>query len=394
MTISRRNFLISSAILANGSLAATVTSRAGSSKELTHNPFNLEALDVIVDKAVLSGNTPGIALAVWKNGQQIYSRNSGVANFETETRISDLSVFRIGSLTKQFAGALVLSLVAQKKLSLSDFAHTYLPFLAKHDPFTIQELLNHTAGVHDGDYEISNLKTNSQIEQARLIAQQKPFFDFQPGTAWLYSNSNYLLIGAIVEQVIGKPLAQWAATDLFRPLGLEQTAFDSPSDIVVGRVSGYTPSEKPSVAFENATYLNVELAGAAGAMRSSATNLCRWHHLLFSGEFLSTVLTEKMTLPARLRNGKLASANRFSESDKPMGATEYGLGLMLDRATRDGSLIVNHHGGINGFASYLATHIASGLSFSCLCNVDTHPNLPFREIRRKIFMDFLPPAKA
>lgn len=101
-------------------------------------------------------------------------------------------------------------------------------------------------------------------------------------------------------------------------------------------------------------------------------------------------MTKLMTMPGKLRNGQLASTNRFSINDKLMGATQYGLGLMLDKETVDQSLIVNHHGGINGFASYLASHVPTDLTLACLCNIDTHPGLPFRAARREVFGEFLP----
>lgn len=394
MTISRRDFVISSAILASSSFAIPAIAKDVQSTASTLERSDLEQLDALVDEAVSARNTPGIALTVWKSGKEIYSRTAGLANLETGTRVADTSVFRIGSLTKQFAGALILKLVSTGKLSLSEPAHKYLSFLAKHEPFTILELLNHTAGVRDADVDTATLQTHSQIEQAQRIAQQNPFFDFRPGTAWLYSNANYILVGAIIEQVTGKPLAGVAATLLFKPLGLYHTAFDTPAEIVEGRASGYTPIEAPDTPFQNAAYLDVDLAGAAGAMRSTASDLCRWHHALFHAEAVPASLTARMTSAGRLRNGRLASTNRFSENDKPMGDTQYGLGLMLDNATRDKSLIANHHGGINGFASYLASHVPSGLSVACLCNVDTHPGLPFRDIRRTVFREILRPSKA
>jgi len=343
---------------------------------------------------VSSLNTPGISLTIWKNGKEVYSRYAGLANLETRTGVADASIFRIGSLTKQFAGALILKLVAAGKVSLTDPAHKYLPFLAKYEPFTILELLNHTAGVRDGDYDTTNLQSHSQIEQAQRIAQQDPFFDFRPGTAWLYSNANYALIGAIIEKATEKSLADAASILLFQPLGLHHTAFDTPNDIVVGRVSGYTPTGKPDSPFQNAEYLDVSLAGAAGAMRSTASDLCRWHQALFHGDALPMSLAKMMTLPGRLRNGQLSSTNRFSENDKPMGNTQYGLGLMLDNSTLDQSLIANHHGGINGFASYLASHPSSDLTYACLCNADTHPGLPLRDIRKQVFADLLRANKA
>lgn len=393
MTISRREFLISGAILAGSAFTAPAISGVPAIvPKLDH--VDLERLGTLAEQSVSSFNTPGISLVIWKNGQEIYSHHAGLANLETRTRVTDPSVFRIGSLTKQFAAALILKLVAAGKLSLTDPVHTYLPFLDKYEPITILELLNHTAGVRDGDYDTTNLQSHSQIEQAQRIAQQEPFLDFRPGTAWLYSNANYILIGAIIEKVTGKSLADAGALLLFQPLGLQHTAFDTSSEIVLGRVSGYTPTGKPERPFQNAEYLDVALAGAAGAMRSTASDLCRWHHLLSLGNALPMSLAKMMTLPGRLRNGQLSSSNRFSEHDKPMGDTQYGLGLMLDNATLDGSLIANHHGGINGFASYLASHTSSDLTYACLCNADTHPGLPLRDIRRGVFADLLPANKA
>lgn len=393
MTISRRELLISGAMLATG---AFTTSASSGSSTIVPKPerINLDGLGTLVKQAVSSLNTPGISLVIWKSGKETYSRYVGLANLETRSPVAASSVFRIGSLTKQFAGALMLKLVAAGKLSLSDPAHKYLPSLAKHEPFSILELLNHTAGVRDGDYDTTSLHSHSQIEQAQRMARQDPFFDFRPGTAWLYSNANYILIGAIIENVTGKSLADAASILLFRPLGLNHTAFDTPSDIVFGRVSGYTSTPKPDHPFQNTDYLDVSLAGAAGAMRSTASDLCRWHHALFRGDALPLSLTKMMTVPGRLRNGQLSSANRFSQDDKLMGDTQYGLGLMLDNSTSDGSLIANHNGGINGFSAYLASHPSSDLTYACLCNVDTHPGLPFRDIRRNVFADLLRANKA
>lgn len=385
MTISRREFLISGAVLAGSAFTTSAIPAIVPKLERV----DLERLDTLVEQAVSSFNTPGISLAIWKNGKENHSCYAGLANLETRTRVSDTSVFRVGSLTKQFAGALILKLVATGKLSLTDPAHKYLPFLAKNEPFTILELLNHTAGVRDGEYDTANLQSHSQIEQAQRIAQQDPLFDFRPGTAWLYSNANYILIGAIIEKATEKSLAGAASILLFQPLGLHHTAFDDPSDIVVGRASGYSPTGKPDSPFQNAEYLDITLAGAAGAMRSTASDLCRWHHALFRGDALPMSLAKMMTLPGRLRSGQLSSTNRFSDNDKPMGKIQYGLGLMLDNATLNGSFIVNHHGGINGFASYLASHLSSDLTYACLCNADTHPGLPFRDIRRQVFADLI-----
>ena len=392
MSISRRSFLALSAATTASPVARAITASSDSPTTPTGTRSGLERLDALAQGAVSSRSTPGIALSVWKGGKQTHSCTVGMANLECGSRVTDASIFRIGSVTKQFTAALILKLVSAGKLSLSDPAQEHLPTLSTHEPFTVLELLNHTAGVRDGDYDTAGLRQHTQIEVAERIAGQKPFFDFRPGTAWLYSNANYILIGAVVEQVTGMPLAEAAARLLFDPLGLEHTAFDTAADVVTGRVSGYTPTDVPNTPFQNAEYVDARLAGGAGAMRSTASDLCRWHHALFHENILPDALTATMTMPGKLRNGQLATTNRFSSADSAMGDAQYGLGLFLDNATRDESLIAGHHGGINGFASYLASHPSSGLSYACLCNADTHPGLPFRDIRRTVFSEILKAA--
>jgi CubicO group peptidase (beta-lactamase class C family) len=348
-------------------------------------------LGTLLDQAVTSHQTPGISLALWQNGREIFAHHSGLANLETQTPVTSSSIFRAGSLTKQLTAALVLKLSDAGKLSLSDPAQQYLPFLSKFEPFTIQELLNHTAGVRDGDYDTTGLSTHSQIELAQRVARQAPFFDFPPGTAWLYSNANYHLVGAILEQVTGKPLAELATGLLFEPFALNHTALDVHREVVVGRASGYTPTGDANKPFENSEFIDVGMIGAAGGLRSTASELCRWHQALLDETLLPPSLFGRLTQPARLRNGRLSNTQRFSENDRLMGNTQYGLGLLLDTATVDGSLLVGHHGGVFGFAAYLASHPATRRTYACVCNVDTHPGLPFRALRREIFADILPP---
>ena len=389
MMLSRRSLMVST----SAALATSMFPRHSTALAAPAGTWGARGslLDRLVDDAVQSHRVPGVALVVWEGGRAVYRRWAGMANLETGTAVDAGSVFRVGSISKQVTAVLMLQLAAQDKLALSDPASDYLPFLKRHAAFSLLELLQHTAGVHDGDYDVSGL-AGSHIEQAQRIARQQPFFDFDPGTAWLYSNANYLLAGAVIEQVTGKPLAELAAESLFSPLQLAHTAFDAPMQVVPGRVSGYTPTEVATAPFDNAEYIDVRLAGAAGAMRSTADDLCRWLEAVFGERGLPAEFARQMVEPGLLRNGERSSTRRFSDADRAMGDTQYGLGLMLDRNTRDQSLIVQHHGGINGFAAFAARHIPSGLTYACLCNADTYPGLPLRDIRRAVFRDLLPLA--
>lgn len=380
MKITRRHLIAAGAGLTGGLLLAPVPMGllARAATPVPSNP----ALRAVIDAAVGSHQVPGVALAVWRDGAETYSCYTGHANLETGSRVTADSVFRIGSLTKQFVAALLLKLESQGKLSLDDSAQRYLAFLSASTPFSIRELLQHTAGVSDGEYSTENI--SSQLAQAERIGRMTPFFDFAPGTAWRYSNAGYILLGAIIEKVAELPLATAASKLLFEPLNLTRTAFDDPSNVVMGRVSGYTPTGTEASPFSNAEFLDVTLAGAAGAMRSTASDLCRWLTVLFGGGYLPAASIQSMLAPARLRNGALAGTKRHDPQAQGMGDTQYGLGFMLDAHTIDGRPVACHHGGIKGFAAYLACHPSSSLVYACLCNADTHAGLPLRDVRRQV----------
>ena len=164
-------------------------------------------LTAIVDAAAASQQVPGVALAVWQGSEEAYSYCGGHANLDTACHVTADSAFRIGSLTKQFVAALLRKLKHQGKLSLGDPAQRYLTFLPEHAPFSIRELLQHTAGVSDGEYSTEGV--SSQLTQAE-------------------------------RKVTALPLPTAASKLLFEPFGLTHTASDHPSNLIKARTSGYT----------------------------------------------------------------------------------------------------------------------------------------------------------
>lgn len=198
-----------------------------------------------------------------------------------------------------------------------------------------------------------------------------------------------MVLGAIIEQVTNQPLAEVGRTRLFERLGLARTASDDSGEIVPGRVAGYAFGDGDPPRLRNAPAIDIVQAGGAGAMRGTADDLCRWHAALLDGRVANASGLRAMLAPGRLRDGRMASAHRAREEDAAMGAVEYGFGLLLDRATRDGSLIVQHNGFIAGYSAYLASHVPSRLTVACLCNADPNPGLPFRALRRAVFAGYL-----
>lgn len=378
----RRQFLGSTILLAT---AARATSGLAS-------PASSSALMTIAQQVVQSKSSPAIQIAVMKAGVLTESIALGSANLESLTAASPRSVFRIGSLTKQITGALLLKLQTEKKLSLTDPAAKYLPFLSRHAACTIKELAQHTAGIHEDQDPPLLSGEITQYRLAQALAEQKQFFDFPPGSAWLYSNANYILLGAIIESVTKQTLGQAVEKYLTGKLALAATGYDDLGQVLIGRAAGYSQTASEKEPFRNAAWIDVAQSGAAGAMRSTAAELVTLAQALLFGTLLTSTERAEFLEPSRLRNGKPASSNRFSEQDRAMGDAQYGLGIHLDHtSTRDKSLIAHHTGFIAGFSAYLATHMGSQTTVACLCNVDVNPKLPFRDIRRAVFRSVLLP---
>jgi CubicO group peptidase (beta-lactamase class C family) len=330
--------------------------------------------------AVAKGVVPACSIRVQQKGELIFEGGFGQADLEQGTAASPDSVYRIGSITKQFAAALVLRLCEQKKITLDDPMHRYLPFFRNHAPFSVREALHHTAGLHeDEETGPANVQGKAiQVQLARLIARQKKVFDFAPGTAWRYSNANYIVLGALIETVAGRDLSDFATDELFVPLGLKRTAVDRAQDVVAGRANGYAAGG--SAHFEHAPFIDVLQAGAAGAMRSTCADLCHWHSELLSGRVLQASTLQQMLAPGRLRNGKVSGSRRFLAEDAHYGDTQYAMGLLVSPTGKR----LFHFGFIPGFSSYLDTDVETGLTLAVLCSTDMGPNSPITVIRRLV----------
>lgn len=380
MKFTRRGLLAAGAATVTSSALAQVApgARQGTLAAL-RRAIAASAQTAITDKAA-----PGLSVAVAQRGRLLLSDGFGLANLETGTPVSAHGVFRIGSLTKQFTAAAVVRLSEQGLLRLSDRLGQHLPSFNRHPMVTLGELMHHTAGLHGDDESVSCSAgpdgPSSQTALADAIARQEKVFDFAPGSAWLYSNANYIALGAVVEQVVKRPLASALQDMLFKRLGPTSLALDRSDAIVPFRVSGYSHGAD---GYTNAPYLEISDAGGAGAMRSSAADLVRWHQALVGGRIVGGKGLQLLLTPGRLRDGRLSSQNRFSPDDATYGKVQYGGGLLLS-PEGEHPRTISHNGFINGFSAVLETNLDSGVSFAVLTNADVGPKLPFRSIRRAV----------
>ncbi len=297
----------------------------------------------------------GVAVAVRHHGKLIHCQGYGLANVEWGLPIDADTVFRIGSITKQFTAAAIMKLAEEGALESDDPIERHLPdYPVNGRRITIRHLLTHTSGIKS----YTGLP-NIMAEQARLdrsvpevIAVFKDLpLDFEPGEQFLYNNSGYFLLGAIIERLSGKDYATFLHDAFFGPLGIESTRYLLDSTITPRRAAGY---ELRRGALANASPLSMTWPHAAGALGSTVNDLLRWEAALRQGEVVSPASYAEMTTPGRLNSG---------------GAIAYGFGLgMLRYRERP---VVGHAGGINGFVTNLVHFPDEDLTIVVLSNLVT-----------------------
>lgn len=277
-------------------------------------------------------NEPGAAIVVVKDGKVLFRSASGMANIELGVSLTPRSVFRLGSITKQFTAAGILLLEEQGKLKVTDNINKYLPDYPTHGyTIKIENLLSHTSGIFNytsiPEYD-ANLAVK-EITPRELINIFKNYpMDFAPGEQYRYSNSGYVLLGAIIEKVTGQSYADFIQTAIFDKLGMTHSFYNG-SQTILNRAYGYR-GEKGD--YRNATYINMTHAYAAGALLSNVDDMAIWSKSLFSGKLLSESSLKKMTTDFVLNNGD---------------HTGYGYGLAINK--RFGQQQIVHGGYINGF---------------------------------------------
>ena len=207
--------------------------------------FDTAAIDNVF--ADFNSETPGCALGVVQSGQLVYGRGYGMANLEHDIPINTTSVFRIGSVSKQFAAAVAALAAMEGYLDLEDPLQKWIPELPDYgEPLTLRHTLNHTSGLRDYItlMSLKGLRGDDFYTVAELIEVQalQEELNFPSGSEYLYSNSGYVLATEAVARAVGKPFKDYAEEVLFRPLQMSHSHFhDDHNHIVPLRADGYSP---------------------------------------------------------------------------------------------------------------------------------------------------------
>jgi CubicO group peptidase (beta-lactamase class C family) len=204
-------------------------------------PKKVDQIFSVYDKA----GSPGCSLGVIREGDFVYRKAYGFANLELGVPLSPLSVFYMGSVSKQFTAAAVVLAAEQGFLSLDDDVRKYVPELPDYGHVvTLRQMIHHTSGFRDffgliylSGRDVSDF--NSPDEILKIVVRQRGLNNI-PGDEWVYSNTDYFLLGVVVKTATKKSLAEFATENIFRPLGMSHTLFyDDHTVVVPGRVAAY-----------------------------------------------------------------------------------------------------------------------------------------------------------
>jgi len=220
--------------------------RADAFQAYAHSALT-DSVDAMFEQWDREGS-PGFALGVFKDGRIIYARGYGMANLEYDIPITPQTVFRIGSLSKQFTAMCVALLAEQGELSLDDDIRKFFPEMPEYEtPITVRHLIHHTSGIRDY-ITLQGLLVRGEYynsEDALKVLLRQKGLNFTPGERYSYANSGYFLLAALVERASGMKTSEYARRHIFEPLGMDDTHFhDDLNVIVMNRASGYRPTEE------------------------------------------------------------------------------------------------------------------------------------------------------
>jgi CubicO group peptidase (beta-lactamase class C family) len=309
------------------------------------------ALDERISSALRSSGAPSVSVAVVQHGEIAYAKAFGQADI-AENRSADASTrYAIGSVSKQFTAAALLLLAEQGKISLDDKVAKFFPDLTRAREVSIRELLSHTSGYEDyapQDYIIPDW--TRPITPGEILNQwaKKPM-NFDPGTRWQYSNTNYVIAGQIFEKAAGQPLVAFLREKIFQPLGMStpgDISDHAPTD--ASAYTRYALGPPRVVAREGPGWMF-----AAGELAMTPSDLARWDIAFLEKKILSARSYREFTTEVKLKNRK---------------ETHYALGLSLGEL--NGTPMISHTGEVSGFLTSNAVFPLKGVAVVVCSNQD------------------------
>jgi len=283
---------------------------------LTSSFVQADEIDNFLREEMTKRKIPGLQLAVVKNGKIVKTASYGLANIQDSIAVDDNTVFSINSITKAFTGVAVMQLVEQGKLEVSAKISKYLPNLpVEWQNITVKQLLTHTSGLPDiMNSNNGQLLSNDGAQESWQMVKQRPL-DFKANTQFRYNQTNYLLIGKIIDRVSGQNFIDYITQNQLRRASMKRTeeaGFSNLKDVIAHSARRYT------YYYGSGKISNIkagdfpEFLRTTAGMSSTATEIANWVIALQSAELLKKSSSIKtLWTPAVLSNGKTKGFNNL-----------------------------------------------------------------------------------
>lgn len=321
--------------------------------QITDRAQLVAALDSASRAYAANDNVAGVSVAVVRGADTLLMKGYGSVDLEwnVPTPADGGASYEIGSMTKQFTSTSILQLVGEGKLDLDADVTTYLPELDTHGQvIPLRRMLDHTSGIKGytempvfGELSVRKLPRDTLVK----LVNAEPL-EFEPGTALIYNNSAYFMLGLIIERVSGQSYADYVKQHIFDPVGMGHSYYCSESAIRKDRAHGY--DARPD-GLQRKGYLDHTWPYAAGSLCSTVGDLISWNQALHHGKVLDADAYHLLTTPEPLKDGT---------------PVHYAMGLMVNH--NGGRTAITHGGGINGFLSNGVYYPESDLTVIVLQN--------------------------
>lgn len=300
----------------------------------TIDPSMKTRIDRTAAQVLEATGVPSASIAIVEQGKIVYTHAYGKARLSPRLDATPEMRYSIGSVSKQITATAILMLAEEGKLSLDDAVGKYIPGLTRGNEVTIRQILSHTSGYQDyyaEDYTMTPMRKSTTAQYIIDTWAKKPL-DFEPGTEWQYSNTNYVIAGRIVEVITGHPLMDFITEHIFRPLGMKSVWNSDEEKLTSTDALGYARNAlaplRPSIPDGHGWMY------AAGELAMTAHDLALWDISLMNRSLLKPESYKEMFTEVKLKDGK---------------GTHYGLGVeVMDRG---GHLSIEHSGEVSGFVS-------------------------------------------
>jgi CubicO group peptidase (beta-lactamase class C family) len=310
-----------------------------------------DSTDIIVQKMMEEQKIAGLALAVIKNGKPVVNKGYGLANVELNVAVTEKTVIRLGSVSKQFFATAILKLMEEGKLSIEDHVHKFFPDAPETwRPIQLKHLLSHTSGL-----KREGPAYNNSVIQPDLVIIKSAYslpLDFKTGEKYQYCNLAYFMLAEIITQVSGMPWQDYIREKLFIPAGMKNSGMTDFYPIIPNRANGYM--------HKNGVLVNADAMYAvrpSGGFLSTSTDMILW----------DKVLREKNII-LKKENWELLWQPFIKTSDDATSKEYYGFGWAINEL--NGRKVVQHGGSNIGFRSYYTRFVSDGLSIIIMTNTD------------------------